>query len=218
MNLGQRTPVTTLLLIAIVAVFVVESLSGGSTDAQVLLRFGANQAERVFAGEYWRLFASMFLHIGIPHLLLNGWALYQLGSLFEVWLGSGRLLGAYVASGLAGSLASVLWSQFGSSPNPERLSAGASGAIFGLLGALIAFLLRRRSRLRPQAKSLLYQLLFWAGLNVFLGLRYPEIDNAAHMGGLAAGLVIGLLLREQEYRPSPLPPPPDLSGGGQGAI
>ncbi len=152
----------------------------------------------------------MFLHDGFLHILFNGWALYQLGSLFELWLGSSRLFATYFLSGIAGSFASVLWNTFGRG-DLERPSVGASGAIFGLLGGLIAFLLRRRSRLTPLAKSLLTQLLFWAGLNLFLGATFPLIDNAAHIGGLVAGLAIGLLLRDRTERvPAPAPPAPSF--------
>ncbi|HEV2853088.1 MAG TPA: rhomboid family intramembrane serine protease [Thermoanaerobaculia bacterium] len=190
MLLGRRTPVTTLLLALIGIAFLGETVLGGSTNPDVLELLGANFPPRVLQGhEYWRLVASMFLHIGFVHLLVNGWALYQLGSLFEILLGSGRLLLVYFLSGIAGSLASVMFTR--------SLSAGASGAIFGLLGALIAFLLKRRGNLTPQAKSLLMQLLFWAGLNVFLGFSTPGIDNAAHLGGCAAGFLLGLGLREK---------------------
>ena len=204
----RRTPVTVLLLAAIAAGFLLEIRAGGSTDPQALMALGANQAARVWAGEWWRLVASMFLHDGLLHIAFNGWALYQLGSLFELWLGSPRLLLTYFAAGISGSLASVLWNTYGIG-DPLRPSVGASGAIFGLLGALIAFLLRRRSNLTPLAKSLLRQLLFWAGVNVVMGLSIWLIDNAAHMGGLAAGLVLGLLFRDQTERvPRPAPAAP----------
>lgn len=189
MILGWRTPVTTALLLAIVAMFVVETLRGGSTSTQVLLALGADYPPLVQQGEYWRLVTSLFLHIGFLHLVLNGWALYQLGGLFEILLGSGRLLLVYFVSGIAGSIASNLFTR--------SLSAGASGAIFGVMGAIIAFLLKRRENLTPQAKSLLMQLVLWAGINVFLGFSTPGIDNAAHLGGCAAGLAIGFFLKER---------------------
>jgi rhomboid protease GluP len=187
MMLGRRTPVTTLILIAIAIGFALQYLSGGAvTDA------GANGPE-VREGEYWRLVTSMFLHGDLLHLALNGFALYQLGALFETWLGSSRLLVTYFVTGIAGSIASLLLM--------NRPSVGASGAIFGLLGALIAFLLRRREMLTPEAKSLLSQLVGWAAINVFLGFSVPRIDNAAHLGGCAAGFLLGLILRERpQYR------------------
>jgi rhomboid protease GluP len=198
---GARTPVTSVLLVAIAAVFVLETVRGGSTNTQVLLALGADYPPLVQQGEYWRLVTSLFLHIGMLHLVLNGWALYQLGGLFELLLGSGPLLVVYFVSGIAGSIASNLFT--------HALSAGASGAIFGVMGAIIAFLAKRRQNLTQQAKSLLMQLLLWAGINVFLGFTTPGIDNAAHLGGCAAGLAIGFFLKErprQQYLPEPSVP------------
>jgi rhomboid protease GluP len=193
----RRAPVTAILLLLIGIVFVLELLSGGSTNPYTLLRLGANSGQLIAQGEYWRLVASMFLHIGFIHLLVNGWALYQLGTLFEVWLGSARLLLVYFAAGIAGSLASAFLSS-------ANLSAGASGAIFGVMGALIAFLLRRRRALNQAGRSILSQLAMWAGINVFLGFSMPGIDNYAHLGGCAAGFLLGLTFRERPaYAPQP---------------
>ena len=192
----RRAPVTALLLAAIAVMFVLETLAGGSTDPQVLYSLGANHPQGVLGqGEWWRLVSSMFLHIGFAHLLLNGWALYQLGALFELAVGSVWMVLVYFASGIAGSLASLWWTQ--------GLSAGASGAVFGLIGALIAFLLRRRERLTPFAKSLLAQLVGWAAINVFIGVSIPGIDNAAHLGGCAVGFLLGLVLPGREIEPRP---------------
>lgn len=197
----RQTPVTGVLLVAIAVLFLVETWAGGSTNQQVLYALGANEPVSVLQqGQWWRLFASMFLHIGFAHVLLNGWALYQLVALFEMAVGSFRMLSVYILSGLAGSLASVLWRDGG-------LSAGASGAIFGLLGAMIAFLLRRRDRLTPYAKSLLSQLVVWAGINVFFGFSFGAVDNAAHLGGCAAGFLMGFLLRERERERRPVEAP-----------
>jgi rhomboid protease GluP len=190
----KRTPVTTLLLAAIVAVYLAEVAAGGSENTEVLVRLGANARPLVLEGQVWRLVACMFLHIGILHLALNGWALFQLGSIFELLIGSRSMFVVYFVTGIAASLASVVFTR--------GLSAGASGAIFGLLGALITFLLRRRSGLLPRGKSLLSQLLTWAAINVVLGFNMAGIDNAGHLGGCACGLLLGLFLA-----PRPLPPP-----------
>jgi rhomboid protease GluP len=187
----RRAPVTKLLLLAIVAAFGLQLW--GETSGTDLVAVGANERSAVLAGEYWRLLTSMFLHGGYLHLLLNAWALYQLGTLFERLLGSSRMLATYFVSGIAGSVASIVWTQ--------APSVGASGAIFGLLGALISFLLRRREALSPAGKAILSQLVMWAGINLFLGFQMPGIDNAGHLGGLAAGFLAGLLLRERgNYR------------------
>jgi rhomboid protease GluP len=195
--LGRRTPVTTLLLVVIIVVFVVDLLTGSR-----LTELGADQRDLVLAGQWWRPLTSIFLHGGLLHILFNSWALYQLGALFEILLGSGSLLAVFLTTGLAGSCASLMWSR-----NP---SVGASGAIFGLMGALIAFLFHRREMLTPYAKSLLGQLVLWAGINVVFGLGTPRIDNAAHFGGCAAGLLLGLMLKPQiQPRPGLPPDSPD---------
>lgn len=199
-GLPRRAPLTALLLAAIGVAFAAELALGftaglglaGPTDRGVLLALGAN-VWPLEAGGAWRLVASLFLHIGVFHLLVNAWALLQIGGLYEGWMGSRRLGLVYFLGGVAGSLASVTFTLAGS----DRISAGASGAIFAVLGALIAFLARRHERLRPEAKSLLFQLLFWAGLNVYLGFTIPAIDNGGHLGGFAAGLLIGFFLRER---------------------
>jgi len=182
-----RPPVTILILVVMGVMFGFETVLGGSTNGAVLVRLGANVSELVRAGQWWRLVTSMFLHIGVFHLLLNGWALYQLGMLYESWMGSRAMVITYFAAGVAGSVASVVWTR--------GLSAGASGAIFGLLGGLIVVLLRHRHRLRPQAKWLLAQLAGWAAINVFYGLSTTGIDNAAHFGGLVVGALVSLGVR-----------------------
>jgi rhomboid protease GluP len=198
MAFGRRTPVTTLLLISIAVVYVLQFVTGDQ-----LIELGANYGPAIREGQYWRLVTNMFLHGGLFHLAFNGWALFQLGSLFELWLGSSRLLLVYFATGIAGSLASAWFTQ-----GP---SVGASGAIFGLMGALIAFLLRRRAALTPEGKSILMQLVAWAAINVYFGLSDPQIDNSAHLGGCAAGLLLGFVL---PARREALPAPAGNSGGG----
>lgn len=186
MAFGRRTPLTFLLLLAIAAVYVLQVLRGDAFTAAY-----ANYGPATLHGQWWRLVTSMFLHGGLLHLALNGWALYQLAGLFEIWLGSLSLLLVFFVSGIAGSLASALLT--------SGLSVGASGAIFGLLGALISFLLRRRESLTPQAKSLMMQLVMWAAINVVLGFTIPNIDNAAHLGGAAAGFLLGFVLRPRVH-------------------
>jgi rhomboid protease GluP len=196
-GLLARAPLTRTLLIAIAAVFVADMATRLLLERAILVEYGASWAAPVLAGQVWRLATAMFLHAGVLHLLVNGWALYQLGALVEILLGSARLAAIYFVGGLAGSLASVAWDLVSGNAVP---SVGASGAIFGLLGFLIAFLLRHRDRLRPEARSLLLQLVFWAGINIVFGFTVDMIDNAAHLGGLAAGLAIGAAIRPLQPR------------------
>ena len=190
MQLLRRAPLTATLLAVIVVVFVLDNYV---LPGHLLLALGADQAPAVFSGQLWRPLTSLFLHGGLFHVAVNGWALYQLGTLFEILLGSSRLALVFFTSGLAGSIASLVWTLAGT----RGISVGASGAIFGLMGALIAFLVRRRDRLRPAAKSLLFQLLFWAAINVYLGFTVAVIDNSAHLGGCAAGLALGFFFDDR---------------------
>lgn len=199
-----RSPVTIAIMIAIVIVFVAETLSGiplfgvGShpDSIRTLARLGAITPDVLESGELWRLVTAMFLHIGLLHLFLNLWALFQLGSVFEAMFGSLRFTITYFISGVIASLASVLFT--------NSISAGASGAIFGILGALIVSI-RRSPLWRNQAwtRGLIQQLIGWAFLNILIGFT-PGIDNAAHIGGFVAGLALGLL-------PHRVPPPPPQS-------
>lgn len=187
----SRPRVTWILLGLIVAVFlgmeamgwVLTGTLGGSTNTEVLIRMGAKVTPFIAAGEYWRLFTSMFLHIGVMHLAFNGYALLAIGTELERLFGHGRFLAIYLLSGLMGSLASYAFSY--------SLAAGASGAIFGLIGALAAFFAIHRERLGTWGRNRLMNIAFLIGLNLFLGFTRPGIDNLAHIGGLLAGLGLG---------------------------
>jgi rhomboid protease GluP len=178
--------VTWVLLGIIVVVFLIETAAGGSTNTEVLVRLGANVTALVAAGEYWRLFTSMFLHIGAMHLFFNGYALVVVGTEVERIFGSPRFLAIYLLSGLFGSLASYAFS--------FSVSAGASGAIFGLIGALTAFFMLHRQRLGKWGQRRLANIAFLIAINLFLGFTQPGIDNMAHLGGLLSGFVLGWAL------------------------
>jgi rhomboid protease GluP len=183
----MQRPIATWVLLGIIGiVFVIETLMGGSTDTEVLVRMGAKVTPLIAAGEYWRLFTSMFLHIGFLHVMLNGYALVIIGTELERFLGWHRFLAIYLLSGLAGSLASYAFS-----PN---LSAGASGAIFGIIGALAAFFVLHRNQLGSWGQRRLANIAFLIVLNIILGLTQPRIDNLAHVGGLVAGFGLGWAL------------------------
>ena len=177
--------VTNVLIAANVAMFVVELALGGATIG-VLVQLGAIFPQRVAEGEYWRLLTSMFLHVGYVHLALNMVTLYIFGGVLERVVGSLRFAALYLVTGFVGSAVSFT---FG---GPLRIAAGASGAIFGLLGAWLAYNWRRR-RLSAAAQGNLQVVLILLGANLVLGVVMPGIDNAAHLGGLAAGIVAGLV-------------------------
>jgi membrane associated rhomboid family serine protease len=189
--LGTPGPVTRALIAINVAVYVGELLTGGrlgldfssAFSSSLVARGGLQPLEIAIHGEYYRLFTSMFLHGGLLHLALNMWVLWILGSMVEPALGSARFAAVYFVSGLMGAAASY-W--LGS---PSELGVGASGAIFGLLGAWAAFAYRRRDTAFGRAQ--LQQALFWIALNFVLGFSVGGIDNFAHLGGLIGGAIAG---------------------------
>jgi rhomboid protease GluP len=181
-----RPRVTYVLLGAIVLMFVVETALGGSTDTEVLVRLGAKVTPLIAAGEYWRLLTAMFLHIGLAHLFFNGYALFAIGTELERLYGYPRFTSIYFLSGLFGSLASYAFSY--------TLSAGASGAIFGVIGALAAFFALHRERLGAWGRSRLANIVFLIAINLFLGFTQPGIDNLGHLGGLVSGFLLGWAL------------------------
>jgi rhomboid protease GluP len=182
----SRPVVTWVLLAVIIAVFGLQTLLGGSTNTETLIRLGAKVTPLIAAGEYWRLFMSIFLHIGLMHLFFNCYALVVVGTELEHLYGPGRFLSIYLLSGLFGSLTSYAFS--------TSLSAGASGAIFGLIGALAAYFALYRQRLGRWGQRRLANILFLIVINLFLGFTQPGIDNLAHMGGLVCGLALGWAL------------------------
>ena len=189
----RRAPMTVALLAVIAVVFVFEIVLGGADNEQVLIDMGAIVPWIQQTGEYWRLITAMFLHAGWLHVATNTWALYQLGTLYEILFGTPRFILTYFVSGICASLASLLFS--------HDVAVGASGAIFGILGAFIFSLLRSpQYRHQRWTRSLVSQIVFWIVVNIIIGLSVKFIDNAAHIGGLVAGLLLGLM-------PHRVPPP-----------
>jgi rhomboid protease GluP len=181
-------PVVTYVLLALIAlVFLLETALGGSENNQTLLVMGAEVNYLVAAGDYWRLLASMFLHIGLLHIAFNGWALFILGRDVEAFYGSPRFTVIYFLSGLFGGVASYLFSA------PDVLSAGASGAIFGLVGAEIAYFVQNRELFGRLGRRQLGNLAILVVINLAFGASPGSgINNFAHVGGLVGGLVLGL--------------------------
>jgi rhomboid protease GluP len=164
--------------------------SGPSLDftSKVMDVFGANFGPYTLGGDWWRLVTYMFLHGGPFHIAMNMWCLWNLGTLCESLYGVWTYAAIYLITGVAGGLASVAW-------NPHVLSVGASGAIFGLAGALLAaFYLGEFSVPRIAIQGTLRSLLFFVGFNVVFGTMISGIDNACHFGGLISGLILGALI------------------------
>lgn len=184
----QKTPASWVILGAIAAMYGLSELLGGSTDPGVLLRMGANFRPLVQNGEVWRLVTASFLHIGLLHLAVNGYSLFVVGPMIEKLYGSLKFTAIYVFAGLTGALASYLF-------NPGSISAGASGALFGLLGAMLMMGLRRYDAVPDHEKRQLRSVaLVTLLVNLALGLKIPGIDNFCHVGGLLGGTLLAGLL------------------------
>jgi rhomboid protease GluP len=184
--------VSIVIFVANVAMFGVEMARGADLmwgpRPDKMMQLGGNFGPITLDGEQWRLFTSMFLHYGIIHLAANMvMGLYQVGRGTEQAFGHVRFAVLYVVAGLGGSLASAV--------RGHAVSAGASGALFGLIGGFLAFILVNRKRLDPDGvRSTLRSLAFVIAINVWLGFQAQGIDQAAHIGGLVTGFVVGIAL------------------------
>jgi rhomboid protease GluP len=186
-----------------VGVFVVMLLTGVSMlsnpTGQDLIRWGANFGPLTVGGQWWRLLTCIFIHGGLLHIAFNMWCLWDLGRLAESIYGHWTFAAVYFLSGLSASLGSVIW-------NPMILSVGASGAIFGIAGALIAsFYLGEFSLPREAMSGMLRSVVMFVGYNLFFGAVIARTDNAAHIGGLLMGLLLGALIAK-------IAPQPDAVG------
>lgn len=183
--------VSNLLLGINIAVYiwmVLHRVSPNSPSSEQVIVWGGNYGPLTLSTQPWRLFTCLFEHIGYVHLIANMWALFVLGRLAESLFGRWSYLWTYLLSGIAGSVASLLW-------NPLGISAGASGAIFGIAGALIAaFFVGKLPIPKHSQRTVLATLIFWAGFDLLYGIWKQGVDNAAHIGGLITGLALGLLL------------------------
>lgn len=178
----------TLVLVALnTLIYLVMAIESRSLtfDTNLLQSWGANSGASTCGGQWWRLITSTFEHAGAMHLLLNMWCLYSLGWLAELLFGRSRFTLLYFLCGIGGSLGSICWRDNG-------LSVGASGAIFGIAGALIpAMLLSENQRLRHALKGQLVSISLFVVYSLWAGNASAGTDNASHVGGLLTGLVLG---------------------------
>ena len=190
-SLIKAMPVTSAIIGANVLVFAGMTLSGVSPVApQIsdLVKWGANTGLQTLASQPWRMWTSNYVHIGIVHIALNMWCLWNLGALAERVFDRWTYFLTYTFCGIGGSLASL-------GLHPNRFGAGASGAVFGLAGALISALYLGHLPVPPRAlRSTLKSLVLFAAYNLFFGAVVPGIDNSAHIGGLVCGLILGAVL------------------------
>jgi rhomboid protease GluP len=187
-----RPPRVVPALIALnVVVFVATALAGAgflSLQPAVHVRWGSNFGPLTADGQWWRLLTGAFVHFGLVHLALNMWVLWDVGRIAERLFGAAAFLAIYLVAAVVGALASVAW-------NPWVNSAGASGAIFGLIGALTVYM-ADRSHGVPFAVMRAHRnsMVAFAAYSILFGLVASGVDNAAHLGGLGAGALLGWLL------------------------
>ncbi len=157
-------------------------------ELQTLVDMGALYGPyTVLQGEWWRLFTAMFLHAGVTHLLMNMFSLYLIGRGAEIYFDTKSYLSIYLFSGLLGGLASLY-------VHPISVGIGASGAIFGVFGALAGFFLAHREKIEAHTRAFMKDFGVIIVINIVLGLSIPSIDMSAHIGGLIAGFIGGFIL------------------------
>ncbi len=185
----SRQPVNLVIVAVNIVVFIVLSCLGNTEDVYFMMDHGASFAPLIYEGkEYYRLVTCMFLHFGAEHLFYNMLVLIFLGDALEKEAGKLRYILIYFLGGIAGNIVSV-WFDFRT--EDFAVSAGASGAIFAVIGALIWIVIRNRGRLEDYSGK---RLLLMAGLSVAEGFTTGGVDNCAHVGGMAAGFLLALIL------------------------
>ena len=173
------------IIVVNIIVFVLMSISGSTLDAQYMAAHGAMYPEYIKDGQYWRLLTSMFMHFGLMHILNNMVVLGAVGQIVEKAMGHVKLLIIFLVSGMCGSVLSYI------------VSAGASGAIFGLVGALVWIVIANRGFYEGISRQ---QAVFMVILMIYYGVSTQGVDNWAHGGGLVGGFVISIVLyRKKRY-------------------
>jgi membrane associated rhomboid family serine protease len=191
-------PTTNAILAALFVAFAAEGFVGrdGAVESSMaLMRLGALYLPAVQDGDFWRIGSYAFLHIGWIHILMNAWSFWVLAPQLELVFGSNLLLGFFSATALAGGAASFAYALLWTLPHggPPVLAAGASGGVFGLFGVTVALIFRIRHQLAPQARrSIWSRVLLTMLLNAGIAFAAP-VDNAAHLGGLISGMLLGLI-------------------------
>jgi len=184
-GMGWFPPVTSVLIAACIVVFGFEIATGALQNLNRLIEMGALEAAQVAKGEVWRLLSCEFLHGGADHLIGNMLMLYILGLACEHGFGRSQFLFLYVAAAVGASAVSLI---------DAKTSVGASGAIFGLAGALIALFRRQKHVLRVRDHRIGFVVGIWAIYTIAMGFINPHIDNMAHMGGFIIGMLLGSCL------------------------
>jgi len=184
------TPIVLLLNFLIFILMLITGVDIYRPEVIDIVNWGGNAKNLTLEqGQYWRLLTSIFVHIGITHILMNSLGFLFAAALLEHNLGRKFFLFVYLSTGILASITSALW-------NERMVSAGASGAIFGLYGFLLAKLISANEQQRKMNEGLIATILIYVLYNLIMGLT-GNIDNAAHIGGLIAGIVLGVALKNR---------------------
>src|SRR5579862_8095501 len=174
-----------------ILIFILMALAGGSSNESTLLAFGVKSNPEIAQGQWWRFVTPIFIHIGLLHLFFNSYALWIVGPQVEKLYGGARFVLLYMLTGIAGVYGSYSY-------HPGTISAGASGAIFGLFGVLLVFGIRYRSSIPPFFKRAVGTgVLPVIVINLIIGFSIPAIDNSAHISGLLAGAALAAIRSEE---------------------
>lgn len=183
-----KTPITYIIVAINIIVFIVLEIMGDTTNGIFMVNNGAMNPDLILEnGEWYRLFTSTFMHFGIEHLANNMLLLFLLGQIFEEAVGPTRFLGIYLGSGLTGSFLSFFMMCL---MGQNDIVAGASGAIFGIIGGMIVVILVNRGRYQGISTR---RMLFMAVLTLYFGFATSGTDNVGHVGGLVAGIILTFL-------------------------
>lgn len=184
----KKEPVTVLLILLNTLIFLIVEFTGGSENGQHMLECGAAYAPLILEqGQWYRVFSSMFLHFGAPHLINNMLVLFVLGQRLEPAVGRLKFLLIYIAGGLGGNFISLFWDM---RTGDYSVSAGASGAVFAVMGGMIYVIIRHRGRV---ADLTMKQMLIMAAFSLYFGFASEGVDNAAHAGGLLCGFLAAVI-------------------------
>ena len=185
----RKEPVTAGLILLNILVFLIVEFTGSSQNTMHMLDCGAAFTPMIIqGGEYYRLFTSMFLHFGAPHLINNMLVLFVLGQRLEPVTGKIKFFLIYIFGGLGGNMLSLFFDMYAGNAS---LSAGASGAVFAVMGGMIYVIIRHRGRV---ADLTVRQMLIMAAFSLYFGFASEGVDNVAHIGGLLSGFLIAVIL------------------------
>lgn len=180
----KKSPVTFTFLGIIIVYFIIMSLNGGTTNSLNLLRFGALYPPFMLRfNQYYRLITAIFIHIGIMHLFFNSYALYIFGTQIERVMGSLKYLIFFLLAGIGGNIVTYFF-------NFDSISAGASGSLFGILGAFVYLIRHHKNMITPEGRKSILMLL---GINLLITIVTPSISITAHFGGLIIGYFLSYI-------------------------